>query len=392
MVPVAKHSMKVLQTINSLSPYLGGPSSCTFDLMQGFASIGANVDLLTLKSKLPKVDNLGHGCSWLHEVDNDSWGPLVFSNNLRKALLKSDYDVYHANTLWLYPSHITCKVAREKGRPYVLSPHGMLYPNAIIGKSSWKKKLVLPLFQRKDLELATVLHATCEQEMGHLRNLGFKQPIAIVPNCLNIDAEYLKKSGEKRPENSRRRFGFVGRVARIKNIDRIIAAWGKLGDKTKDSELVIIGAGDDEYMTELKRYVIDHNLKNVSFTGFLKGDALKAEVHKLDIQLLVSTSENFGMVVPEALINRVPVIAGWGTPWGELPEKSCGWWIDNSTDSIAETIDQALQLPESKRYEMGENGRRLVLEKYSMENVARMMMAVYDYILGTGTKTNDIYE
>lgn len=380
--------MKILHTTPTLDISYGGPSTCTYYLVKGLNEI-VPTDVLTLQSeKLIWKDE------FIRALPNDAFSPFLYSRNFGRYISEhaGEYNLVHANVIWYYFSHQARKAAAKAGKPFILSPHGMLYPNALRGKSSWKKKLTMPLFQRADLERATMLHATCKQEMNHLRTLGLTQPIAVVPNCLNIDAEYLRMSGEVRQENSRRRFGFVGRVARIKNIDRIIAAWAKLGDKTREAELVVIGGGDDVYMAELKLYVAEHHLKNVSFTGFLTGNELKAEVHKLDVHLLVSNSENFGMVVPEALINRVPVIAGTGTPWDELPEKNCGWWIDNDVDTIAQTIEQALELPESTRMQMGENGRQLVLEKYSMENVARQMKSVYDYILGTGAKTCDIYE
>ena len=86
------------------------------------------------------------------------------------------------------------------------------------------------------------------------------------------------------------------------------------------------------------------------------------------------------------------MIASKGTPWNVLPECNCGWWIDNSIDAIAETIMQGMQLSEEDRLTMGENGRELVLDKFSKENVANQMLRVYEYVLGIGPKTDDIYE
>lgn len=380
--------MKILHTTPTLDISYGGPTTCTYYLVKGLNEL-IPTDLLTLASE--KI--IGHD-EFIKALPNDAFSPLLYSKNFGHYLSEhaTEYDVIHANVIWYYFSHQARKAAEKANKPFLLSPHGMLYPNALKGKSSWKKRIVMPLFQQDDLERATMLHATCKQEMMHLRNLGYKQPIAVIPNCLNIDSDYLQMSGERREENSRRRFGFVGRVARIKNIDRIIAAWNKLGDKTHDAELVIIGGGDDVYMNELKQYVAENGMRNVTFKGFLTGNALRREVHRLDVQLLVSDSENFGMVVPEALINRVPVIASKGTPWNVLPECNCGWWIDNSIDAIAETIMQGMQLSEEERLTMGENGRELVLDKFSKENVANQMLRVYEYVLGIGPKTDDIYE
>lgn len=379
--------MKILHTIPTLDISYGGPATCTYHLVRGL-NVLSETDLLTIGSK-----HILWNDSFLKVVPNDALPAVRYSKNIAKFLNEytQEYDLVHANTLWFFTSHQAAQAARKFDKPFVLSPHGMLYPNTLLGRSSWKKKLSLATYQRKDLEEADMLHATCRQEMEHLRNFGLKRPIAVVPNCLEIDEDYKIKSGEPRPENSRRRFGFVGRIARIKNIDKILSAWKLLGPKTNDAELVIVGGGDEQYSKELKDFAAVNNMANVRFTGFLTGEGLKSMVHSFDIQMLVSDSENFGMVVPEALINRVPVIATKGTPWDELPEKGCGWWIDNDVTVIADTVEAALQIPESERLMMGERGRQLVLDKYSVESVAARMQAVYSYILGKNSKPDNVY-
>jgi hypothetical protein len=63
----------------------------------------------------------------------------------------------------------------------------MLYPQAL--NHSKLKKLFLKLFLFKDMNKASAIHATCEEEMQHLRNLGVKSPIAIIPNPIAINNE-----------------------------------------------------------------------------------------------------------------------------------------------------------------------------------------------------------
>ena len=108
--------------------------------MEGLYDIGANVDLLTVSSN----DILGKGRPWLKDVPNDYRTPFVISRNIQKFLWQNDYDIYHVNALWMGSSHDTCRIARKLGKPYVLSPHGMLYPTALAVKS-WKKKILLYL-------------------------------------------------------------------------------------------------------------------------------------------------------------------------------------------------------------------------------------------------------
>lgn len=367
--------MKILHTIPSLKLSAGGPSTCTYHLLKGLNAIGVQADILTLSSK-EAGENIGTD-DFIKRVPFDATSPLVYSCNFKKYLQKhTNYDLYHANAIWSFPSHDTRVIAKNRNKPFVLATHGMLYPQAI-QVSSWKKKMTLSLFQRKDLEMADCLQATCETELMHIRQFGLKNPVAIIPNCL-----YLPVIPEiRRKENSIRRFAFVGRIHPIKNIDLLIRAWIRLGAKTKDAELLIIGDGDVAYKQKLKELSETHSLGNIHFLGFLHGDKLQEVTSSLDFQLLPSKSENFGMVVPEALIQGIPVIAGKGTPWQELETHHCGWWIESTVDALAQTLEQALSMDEDTRKVMGANGQRLVLENYTMDTIAWKMRQLYDYLL-----------
>jgi hypothetical protein len=123
--------------------------------MEGLWKLNAGAELVTVNSE----DNLGAGRPWLIELPNDYKTPLAISQNLKYFLNESDYDIYHANALWMYQCHITAKVARQKGRPYIISPHGMLYPTALKIKR-WKKWPMLKLWFSKDIHSASCLRLT----------------------------------------------------------------------------------------------------------------------------------------------------------------------------------------------------------------------------------------
>lgn len=375
--------MKILHTIPGLSLNSGGPSTCTYHLLKGLNELGVQADVLTMASV---NENMIGTDSFIKKVSFDAISPLLYSRNFKKYLCQHvGYDLYHGNSIWTLPSHETRIVAKKQNKPFVLAPHGMLYPQAL-QVSSWKKRIALPLFQRKDLEEADCLQATCEAELIHIRNFGLKNPVAIIPNCLYMPI----MPTIRQKENSIRRVGFVGRIHRIKNIDVLIHAWLKLGEKTKEAELYIIGDGDVIYKQELEALAKKSNLNNIHFLGFLSGEALKNFVASLDYQVLPSQSENFGMVVPEALICGVPVIASTGTPWKELEINRCGWWVDSTIDVISQTLSRALVLDEDSRKIMGDRGRQLVVDNYLMDKVSLKMKQLYEWML-TGKKVDFVY-
>lgn len=375
--------MKVLHTIPGLNLNSGGPTSCTYHLLKGLNEQGVQADILTLAPQ--SANDMISKDHFIKGVSFDALTPLLYSRNIKKYLRRhNQYDIFHANAIWTLPSHDTRIAAQRQGKPFILTPHGMLYPQAL-QVSPWKKRITLSLFQKKDLERADFLQATCEAELMHLRNFGLKNPIAVIPNCL-----YMPTIPQVRQqENPVRRFAFVGRIHRIKNVDLLIKAWIKLGRKTKDAELLIVGDGDKAYRQELEQLASSNKLNNIKFTGFLHSTALQSMIHSLDFQVLPSKSENFGMVVPEALIQGVPVIASKGTPWKELHTNRCGWWVESSVGTLAQAIEQALKLDEAYRRKMGERGRRLVMDNYLMDTVSLKMKQFYESIL-TGRKAEFI--
>ena len=379
--------MKILHTISGLNISSGGPTSCTYNLIKGLRDEGIEADILTLMPR-DDSDKIIADDSFIKALPNDARTPLVYSSNFRRYLSSHiGYDLYHANGLWTCPTHFTAEIAKKQNKPCVIAPHGMLYPQAL-QVSAWKKKIVSTVFQRKDLETASCLQATCMAELEHIRAFGLNNPVAVIPNGLVIDDSLeIRKTS-----NSVRRFAFVGRLNRIKNVDLLLSAWSKLGDKSRNCELLIIGDGDTAYKKELEEFATANKLNNVRFLGFIMGKDLQKLVHSIDFQILPSKSENFGMVVPEALIQGAPVIASKGTPWSDLETFDCGWWVDNDIDTLISTLLIAINLSEQDRLGMGERGRTLVLRHYSIKSVSLRMKQLYEWLVYKNIKPEYVYE
>ena len=374
--------MKILQTIAGFGAHSGGTSTCTYDLLSAMHGMGCDVDLMTVKVKDPSDKLMGQGEKWIKALDNDCRTPYGWSPNMTRFLRASDYDIYHTNGMWMHCNHETCTIARQKDKPYVITPHGMLYPQAL-ARSAWKKKLLLNLGGvEKDLRHATCIHATCDAEMKHYRELGYTNPVAVIPNPMPIPSFIDDIKSEK----SIKRIGYLGRIHPYKNTEALINAWITLGNEVKDAQLIIMGRGDNEYEAKMHQLVARHNLTNVEFAGFVNGREKFERLASLTALCVPSITENFGMTVTEALSVGTPVIASLGTPWQELNTKHCGWWVDNDVETLADTISQALSLPQDEIEKMGNNGKRLVNEKYRDTQVAAMMKQLYEWVLYGGVK------
>lgn len=375
--------MKILHIIPSIGINSGGPALSTYLTVKGLREENADAEIITFQiaEKSDKLIAEELFIKTLPSVTNS----FAYSGELKKYLKANpQYDIYHIQGIWQYPSLITPRIARETKTPYIITPRGMLYPQDL-AKGRLKKSIFLKLFLMDDLQKAACVHATCAEEMNHLRDLGVKSPIAVIPNPIHIPkkVEFVK---------DKLRVGYLGRVHPRKNIARLLYAWEQLQNKINDGKLVIIGDGDKEYMSFLKQETERLQLKNVVFTGFLSGEAKEDALNSLSYLVVPSDFENFGNIVTEALVREIPVIASKGTPWQELETYQCGWWVENDIETLIQTIEKVINLSEDERKTMGKRGRKLMEEKYAVEIVAKKMKQLYQWILTKDEKPEFVYE
>lgn len=372
--------MKIIQTIAGFGAKSGGTSTCTYDLLKALQGLNCNTELLTPNVKNPTDSLMGKGEEWIKVVENDNISPYGYSRNIRQALLASDYDIYHTNGLWMHCNHITCSIARKKGKPYIITPHGMLYP-AAIKRSYWKKWPLIKLFFKKDILQASCIHATCMQEMENIRAFGYKGPIAVIGNPANIPP-YIDDLKGREKERRFSTFGFLGRLHPRKKVENLLYGVALCTPEIRDLiRLIIMGKGEEQYEQFLRKEVARLNLKkNVEFKGFINGREKFEQLSQLDALFVPSDFENFGMIVTEALACKTPVFASLGTPWEELNKRNCGWWMERTPENIAKVMTQITDMTTEEIDAMGERGRTLVEEMFTAESVAKQMQELYTWI------------
>lgn len=376
--------MNIVHVINSMSTACGGPARTTLLTLRGLCDLGMDVKLLTNQPGAGEVPVSKDSFIDYLPLPNFYYSRWGYSVAFGKALESTmGADIYHIQGLWQYQGYATSRFALENHYPYVITLHGTLYPDALC-YSSFIKKISLFLFQSKQLQQAACIHVTCMKEMENYRLLGFTNPVAVIPNpieCCEL-AEPFFKDGVKR-------VGYLGRIHPRKRVERLIEVWKNLNEP---GELVIMGDGDPYYVSMLRDKVKEAGLRKVRFTGWISGKEKQELLASLACLVVPSDFENFGMIVPEALLQEVPVIASTGSPWEELGTNRCGWWVDNEVDTLTETVRKALSLDKEYLHEMGKRGRRLVLDKYSVEVVSRQMKELYNWILNKKCKPNFIFE
>lgn len=380
--------MKVLHT-GTIETSAGGAATATYFMLKGLNINGCKAELFSFQPN-KNSKNVGEDIvvNYTKRPNKSKFNKLQYSNRYKSDLLSiGDYDIYHANGVWLYDTYAVCDVSRKLNKPYIIMPHGMLYPEDILKSNAKLKKIFLNMRLINDLNKAACIQTTCIEEMKVCRNLGVTAPIAVIPNAIEI-----KNYDRKEFNDEVFVLGYLGRISRRKNIESLIYSWNKLKErcgisealkvKFKKSELLIIGGGDEEYEKFLKSEVKRLNLENVKFTGFLNGKEKENAIKRISVLAMPSEFENFGMVIPEALIRGIPCIATKGSPWMELEENNCGWWIPYDQKQIDLTIEEAFNKSAKELKIMSNNGIELINKKYSIEVIGQKMANMYKWICG----------
>jgi glycosyltransferase involved in cell wall biosynthesis len=376
--------MNVIHVVPSIANEASGPSYSVVRLCQSLISEGTEVSLATIGISAGE-DNGGFVKRFPFGLGPKKLGrsPLM-ARWIEDAVKRNTVDMLHNHSLWMMPNVYPGRIAKRTNVSYVVSPRGTL--------SSWSrtrgsriKKVFWPMVQAPSLRSVSCFHATAHSEYEDIRSLGFDQPVAVIPN--GVDVGELRK----RPPGNQRTLLFLGRLHPKKGLDLLMPAWSALQDTYKEWSLRIVGPSADGYENELRNLSAKYKLKRVEFSGALYGEEKHQAYADADVFILPTYSENFGMSVAEALANATPAIVTQGAPWHGLQVNGAGWWIETNLDSLIASMRDAMDRPPDELMRMGMAGREWMKRDFAWDAVARKMNTTYSWILSGGLNTTKPY-
>ena len=349
--------MKVLHVISGINPISGGPTRSVKGLCRGLAMQGLDVTLLVL-----------HG----HDTFENTCGVKVIYG---EASVNS-FDLVHMHGLWDWRLHRIVLQCRKYGIRYVISPRGMLDPWALSVKK-WKKRIALWLYQRCDLIGAVAFHATADEEASHIRDAGLTQPCIIAPNAVDIPKELPPRQECRNVKTAL----FLSRLHPGKGLLSLATAWAKV--RPHGWNMKVVGPDSYGHKKDVVARLTELGIADQWFFYNAVNDDEKWNVYRAaDLLIHPSVSENFGITIAEGLAAGLPVITTKGTPWKELEDHKCGWWIDTGVEPLVKVLFESTALSDVERREMGARGRKLVEEKYTWDAVVKAVVKGYEEILG----------
>ena len=331
-----------------------------------------------------------------------TFGPMQISFKLRGMLGGSGAELIHLHGIWMDNQWAAMQHQKKRGVPVVISPRGMLDPWAM-QNSAWKKKLVENLFARRALEQATCIHALCRSEVESIRAYGLKNPVALIPNGVELPEIGGRKAevrGRRSEGGGRKKLLFLGRIHPKKGLDELLQAWAKVQSLKPNAlsnwQLLIAGWDDGNHLAGLKQLASQLDLawsdetlpsdlrpptSDLCFLDPQFGSKKETLLRNVDAFILPSFSEGLPMSVLEAWSYSLPVVM---TDFCNLPEgfiANAAIRVAPDGESVFQGLEELTSLSDTERELMGANGRRLVDEKFTWPRIAENMHKVYEWCL-----------
>ncbi|MDE8650480.1 glycosyltransferase [Novosphingobium album (ex Liu et al. 2023)] len=295
---------------------------------------------------------------------------LGWGSGVGRALRAADLDLLHLHGIWTHLSADGARWADRTGRPYVISPHGMLDP-WIVGRGRAKKALARAWFERGSWRAASAFHALTGAEAGDIASATGREAITVIPNGIAIpEAAGLPLSPPTVLS--------IGRIHPKKNILALVEAWREAGAGKRGWKLVIAGWGADSDVAALRAALgAAPEAEGMTFLGPVFGDDKERLLRAARCVILPSHSEGLPMAILEAWAAGVPTIM---TEASHLPEgfaAGAAIRIGARPDEIAEGLRVAMDLPEAEWAVRARAARGLASGHFSTEVVAARWIAFY---------------
>lgn len=270
----------------------------------------------------------------------------------------------HVHGVWTAANAAACVRCRTLGLPYVVSPHGMLLP-AAMRRSAARKRWAVRTFVRANLTHAAAVHVSSEAEREAVLAIAPTARTCLIPWGVDIPA--VSRSLETGTRT--RQAAFIGRIIPLKGIGDVVGAWAAV--QPERWELRLIGPDPEGYAKRIAADVEARGLTHcVTIESPVPHQDLMDRLRQLDLLILPSYSENFGMIVAEALAAGVPVITTTATPWQQLEARGCGWCVPPGSTPLAAALQAACHCSPKKLQFMGQNGRAWMEADFSWTHVA----------------------
>lgn len=384
--------VRVLHVITTLDPNHGGPPAVALRIAAAQAAAGHRVEILAYHTPggedriarsiatIPGIAALTMHRVTMHGAA-ERWLGRGAAGAVRTRL--SQIDFVHLHGVWDTILRVGASESRKVGRPYAVTPHGMLDPWCL-GATPFKrlkKHAALAVAYRRMLNNAAFLHVLNRDEQSLMSPLGLRPPTVVVPNGVFIE-EFADLPPRDAYAAGRHELGgrpfllFLSRVHHKKGLDLLAEGFARVAPEYPDLHLVVAGP-DDGALAPLRAQAESLGIAaRVHAVGPLYGREKLAALTGAAALCLTSRQEGFSMAVTEAMAARVPVIVSDQCHFPEVSASGAGYVVPLDPAAIAHAIRGVMASPEH-RESMGAAGRSLVESRFTWPAIAASLCESY---------------
>jgi glycosyltransferase involved in cell wall biosynthesis len=380
--------MRVLHLIPSVSPLRGGPSQAVVAMVKAERALGCDARIVTTND---------HGPGLLPELPLSDWGewqgvplrafrrwspPVRPLREFQVAPAMAPWlwqelprwDLLHVHALFSWSTSTGMALARRRRVPYLLRTIGQLNTWSL-RQSPRRKRLLLRLVDRSNLQGAAALHFTSAAEQEEAAALGLATPGFVLP--LGVDLPAADALPAQRPPGGTR-FVFLSRLHPKKQLPLLFEALAAVQRRrpAADWSLAVAGDGDPAYLQQLQQRASELGLdQRIHWLGFVAGAAKLQLLATADWFVLPSASENFGIAALEALAAGTPVLLSPEVALAAaVAEADAGRLCPGRLEPLTEALLACLTPPDPQQRAAA---RRLAQERFGWEPIARSLLDRY---------------
>lgn len=300
--------------------------------------------------------------------------PLLDARNRERV---KSFSVIHTHSPFV-TGWMGVRYARRFGLPLVFTYHTRLeeYAHYVPFERNATRRAASTLTRTYANLADTVIVPTPSME-ARLRALGVNAPIAVVPSGIDV----ARFSGGRRDPGWRRALGagdkgrillLVSRLAREKNIELAFAAVAELDDP--NVHLVLAGDGPERSALEAAAKAAGI-AQQTHFVGHVPREALPDVYASADAFVFPSTTETQGLVLAEALVAGLPLVA-IDTPATRDVLAGTGRLVPSDATAMAAALRETVAAPWRQQ-----SAAHLAQRRFSLELQTRRIVEVYETLL-----------
>ncbi len=375
--------MKILTCCYEYPPLGGGGAKVVQGLTDELASSGHAVDIVTMQFgrlplyahrgkvilyRVPSIRRSQYVCTSLEMI------PYIFRAffvALRLAREKH-YDINH--THFIFPDGVVAwLVNKVTGLPYIITVHGSDVPGYNPNRFRIFHKILRPLWKAvvADARCLVCPSRTLEKLVKDASPLARTQ---VIPNGFD--------HGRLTPHSPKTKSILcVTRMLERKGVQYLMRALQ--GMELGDTQVHIVG--DGPYLARVKEIARECGVQ-ADFHGFMDNDSpeLKKLFEEADIFVFTSETENFPIVLLEAMAAGAAIITTRGTGCDEVVGETAVLVEPRNTQALREALLQLLGTTEL-RSRLGRLARTRVEEQFSWSIVATFYINTYEKIFSSNS-------